>query len=83
MAKNFILLFDVTIPKEFKHKTCAKVLIITVALLASLFLAGCGASTVLEQSRGSISDLRDMEQLRTSFNQDDGEIRLVLLLSPT
>ncbi len=40
-------------------------------------------SAVEEPARGSISDLQDVEQLRTLFGQDDGEIRLVLLLSPT
>ena len=38
---------------------------------------------VEQPALGSISDLQDVEQLRTMFGQDDGEIRLVLLLSPT
>ena len=40
-------------------------------------------ATVDVSALGSISDLQDVEQLRTMFSQDDGEIRLVLLLSPT
>ena len=42
-----------------------------------------GIPTPGTPARGSISDLQDVEQLRTLFGQDDGEIRLVLLLSPT
>ncbi len=73
-----------------------KVLVITAALVTILLLAACGTSAVGEPalgatsdqdvekpSLGSISDLQDVEQLRTLFSQDDGEIRLVLLLSPT
>ncbi len=73
-----------------------KVLVIGAALVTIILLAGCGTSAVgepalgavsdqdVEQpSLGSISDLQDVEQLRTMFGQDDGEIRLVLLLSPT
>ncbi len=73
-----------------------KALVISAALVTILLLAGCGTSAVGEPalgatrdqdvehpSLGSISDLQDVEQLRTMFGQDDGEIRLVLLLSPT
>ena len=60
-----------------------KLSVVLAALVATLFLAGCGTTTVAESKLGSISDLEDLEQLRTLFNQDGGEIRLVLLLSPT
>ncbi len=60
-----------------------KVLVVTAALMTMLLLANCGTSAVEEPTRGSLSDLQDVEQLRTLFGQDDGEIRLVLLLSPT
>ncbi len=60
-----------------------KVLVIAVALAAMLVLAGCGASEATESSRGSLGELQDTEELRTLFNQDDGQIRVVLLLSPT
>ncbi len=73
-----------------------KVFVITATLVTMILLAACGASAVREPALGavsdqdveqpaigSISDLQDLEQLRTMFGQDDGEIRLVLLLSPT
>ena len=60
-----------------------KTLVVTAALVTMLLLVACGKSTVDVSALGSISDLQDVEQLRTMFNQDDGEIRLVLLLSPT
>ena len=60
-----------------------KVLVIAVALAAMLVLAGCGASEATESSHGSLGELQDTEELRTLFNQEDGQIRLVLLLSPT
>ncbi len=60
-----------------------KVLVITAALATMLLLAACGTSATEDSPLGSISDLQDLEQLRTMFSQDDGEIRLVLLLSPT
>jgi len=56
---------------------------VTTALVTMLLLVACGTSTVDVSALGSISDLQDVEQLRTMFSQDDGEIRLVLLLSPT
>ncbi len=60
-----------------------KVLLATTALLASIILTSCGASVVTESSGGSPGDLQDTEELRTLFNQGDGEIRVILLLSPT
>ena len=70
--------------------------LITAALVTILLLAACGTSVVGEPALGavsdqdveqpalgSISDLQDVEQLRSMFGQDDGGIRLVLLLSPT
>ena len=59
-------------------------MLVTAAFATILLLAGCaGTSSVEESARGSISDLQDMEQLQTMFVQDDGEVRLFLLLSPT
>ena len=73
-----------------------KFFVITAALVTMILLAACGTSAVgdpalgavsdqdVEQpALGSISDLQDVEHLRSMFGQDDGEIRLVLLLSPT
>ena len=73
-----------------------KVLVVTAVLVTMLLLAACGTSAVgapalgavsdqdVEQlALGSINDLQDVEQLRSMFGEDDGEIRLVLLLSLT
>ena len=60
-----------------------KVSVVAAALLSMLLLANCGTSVTEEPVHGSLSDLQDVEQLKTLFGQDDGEIRLVLLLSPT
>ena len=73
-----------------------KVFVITAALVTVILLTACGTSAVGEPDLGAvsdrdveqpafgtISDLQDVEQLRSMFGQDDGEIRLVLLLSPT
>ena len=63
-----------------------KSLVITAAFVTMLLLAGCGGSAAEESVLGTISDLQDLEdveQLRAMFGEDDGEIRLVLLLSPT
>ncbi len=63
-----------------------KVLVVAAAFVTVISLAGCGSSVAEEPGIGSTSvlqDIEDVEQLRTMFVQDDGEIRLVLLLSPT
>ncbi len=60
-----------------------RVLTVAVVLAATLFLTSCAASAVTESSSGSLGDLQDTEGLRTLFNQDDGAVRVVLLLSPT
>lgn len=60
-----------------------RVLAVAVVLAATLVLTSCGASVVTESSRVSLGDLQNIEELQTAFNQDDGDIRVVLLLSPT
>ncbi len=53
-------------------------------LMVVAFLAvSCSGPVATQRSSGSLTDLQDVEELRTLFNQDDGNIRLVLLLSPT
>ena len=62
-----------------------KYLFTAVALAAVLALTACGASNAEsgEFPRGTLGDLQDTEELHTLFNQDDGQVRIVLLLSPT
>ncbi len=53
-------------------------------LMVVAFLAvSCSGPVAAQRSFGSLTDLQDVEELRTLFNKDDGDIRLVLLLSPT
>ena len=53
-------------------------------IMGVVFLAAsCSGPIATEQSSGSLTDLQDVDELRTLFNQDDGNIRLFLLLSPT
>jgi len=47
-----------------------KPLMVTAALVKMLLLVACGTSTVDVSALGSISDLQDVEQLRTMFSQD-------------
>ena len=49
-----------------------------LALLAALFLAGCGGG-----GRPALTDIGGVDDLRAAFNADAGTPRIVLLLSPT
>ncbi len=62
-----------------------KYFLIAAALVTVLALMACGASNSAsgESPRGTLGDLQDTEELQTLFNQDDVQIRIVLLLSPT
>ncbi len=57
----------------------AVVFFMVVAFLA----VSCSGPVARQRSSDSLTDLQDVEELQTFFNQDDGNIRLVLLLSPT
>ncbi len=59
--------------------TLAVAYIIIVAFLS----VSCSRPVATQRSSGPLTDLQDVEELGTLFNQDDGNIRLVLLLSPT
>jgi hypothetical protein len=55
-------------------------------LAAILLLAGCGGSDLEEASAppaDGVRELTSVEPLREAFNADEGEARLVLILSPT
>ena len=54
-----------------------------IVFITLLFSVGCNASLPTDPPPGFLEELRDIEELQTRFNQDDGAIRLVLLLSPT
>ncbi len=59
--------------------TLAVAFLMVVAFLA----VSCSGPVATQRSSGPLTDLQNVEELGTLFNQDDGNIRLVLLLSPT
>ena len=59
------------------------ILILTV-LLAAIFLAVYFETRPrMAPGQAPLSDLSNIETLRTQFNQDAGKARLILLVSPT
>ena len=63
--------------------------LVAFALASTLVVAGCssGSSDEAKTTAGGgdvrLTDLTDVEQLRTRFNEDRGTPRLILLLAPT
>jgi hypothetical protein len=51
----------------------------SLLVLLSVVLAACGGGGRDE----GLSDLASVDELRTQFNEDRGEPRLLLILSPT
>ena len=57
-----------------------------LAVVAVVAMVGCGGSTSDEPSARAappLSDLAEIGQLRSAFNEKQGVPRLILLLSPT
>ncbi len=52
-------------------------------MVVAFLAVSCSGPVATQRLSGSLTDLQDIEELGTLFNQDDGSIRLVLLLSPT
>ncbi len=52
-------------------------------MIVAFLAVSCSRPVATQRSSGSLTDLQDVEELGTLFIQDDGNIRLVLLLSPT
>ncbi len=65
--------------RMLSKSTLAVAFVMVVAFLA----VSCIGSVATQRSSGSLTDLQDVEELGTLFNQHNGNIRLVLLLSPT
>ena len=66
----------------FGHEVSS--LALALLMLVVLLAAACTAPAGTEGPTGGLLiDLQDIEQARTSFNQDEGAVRLVLLLSAT
>lgn len=55
----------------------------SLLVLLSVALAACGGGSGDNGASGRLSDLTSVEELSARFNEDRGEPRLVLLLSPT
>ncbi len=69
---------------EIKSRMLSKSTLAVAFLMVVAFLAAsCSGPIATQSSSSSLTDLQDVEELGTLFNQDDGNIRLVLLLSPT
>jgi hypothetical protein len=66
-----------------KFPSKRNILILTV-LLAGVFLALYFATRPrLAPGQAPLTDISNIETLRTQFNQDHGKTRLIILLSPT
>lgn len=55
----------------------------SLVVLLAVALAACGGGSADDGADSGLSDLTSVEQLSARFNEDRGEPRLVLLLSPT
>ncbi len=67
-----------------KSRILSKSTLAVAFLMVVAFLTvSCIGSVATQRSSGPLTDLQNVEELGTLFNQDDGNIRLVLLLSPT
>jgi ABC-type glycerol-3-phosphate transport system substrate-binding protein len=55
----------------------------SLLVLLTVALAACGGDSGDGSAGGGLSDLTSVEELSARFNEDRGEPRLVLLLSPT
>ncbi|MFN7943812.1 MAG: hypothetical protein U0Z53_00420 [Blastocatellia bacterium] len=68
------------------NRRCLKI-IIRLLLCSLLFVSACeqrSRAVVADSAPDAVlKDLRNLEELRTRFNEDKGVPRLILLLSPT
>jgi ABC-type glycerol-3-phosphate transport system substrate-binding protein len=55
----------------------------TLLVVLSMVLAACGGGSGDESAQSGLSDLTSVDELRAQFNEDRGQPRLLLLLSPT
>lgn len=55
----------------------------SLLVLLSVALVACGGGSGDNGENGGLTDLTSVEELSARFNEDRGEPRLVLLLSPT
>jgi hypothetical protein len=61
-------------------------ILITFSLAVVLVAGGCGGSHSTSSATGSkrtLTNLQNIDQLKTAFNTASGEPRLIILVSPT
>jgi hypothetical protein len=75
------------VPRSVRIPSLASVLARLLGIvLVCLVAAGCGGSSSdgeQQAAGGPLTDLAEIDQLRTAFNEKQGQPRLVVLLSPT
>jgi hypothetical protein len=59
------------------------VMFLVCLLLLSLLFVACGSAPSTAVPTQALTDFNSPEELKTRFNQDAGEPRLILLVSPT
>jgi hypothetical protein len=62
-----------------KRRRLALAMLLAIALLAIYFMS----QPRLAPGEKPLADIRTIETLRAQFNQDAGQIRLIILISPT
>jgi hypothetical protein len=65
------------LPQKSRWKWLVIALVIVAAIIAGVI------GSIKPNSNAALTDLHEIEELRTRFNQDKGTPRLLLLLSPT
>ena len=58
-------------------------LALTVLLASVILVAYFGTRPKLAPGQSPLADIANIETLRTQFNQDAGNVRLIILVAPT
>ncbi len=74
-----------------RHRRSRAILLWALPMLLAFVLAGCGHSGTVTvpwdrpapPTGMTLTDLHDIGELQTAFNQDAGKPRLIMLVSPT